>query len=288
MTVPLHIIVLSGLSGSGKSTAIRALEDAGYFCIDNLPIVLLPKLLEVFAHGASDMQRMAIVIDAREGRFLDATPQAVQDARAAGHRVDVLFLDATDDAITRRFSETRRRHPLAPFGTVAEGIASERSRLAALRSVADEVVDTTRLNAHELKSLLTERYGHEGAPELAVQVLSFGFRHGVPPHADNVLDVRFLPNPYFVPDLKALPGTDQRVAQWVLAHNEAQLFLDHAASLLEFLLPRYRAEGKAYLTIALGCTGGRHRSVALAEELARRLSAKKHPARVRHRDVDRE
>jgi RNase adapter protein RapZ len=285
---PLRIVLLTGMSGGGKSTAIRALEDAGWFCIDNLPVLLVPKLLELVVHGASDeVHRLALVIDAREGRFLDQTPQAVDEVRRAGHRLEVVFLDSADETLTRRFSETRRRHPLSPEGTVADGIALERKLLTALRAIADVVIDTTRMNVHELRDVITARFGAAGdADALNVTLVSFGYRNGIPANSDLVLDVRFLPNPYFVEGLKPHPGTDPRVSEWVLARPQTQEFLERLESLLAFLLPQYKAEGKSYLTVSLGCTGGRHRSVALAEELSKRLTDR-HRARVKvtHRDV---
>jgi UPF0042 nucleotide-binding protein len=285
---PLRIVLLTGMSGGGKSTAIRALEDAGWFCIDNLPVLLVPKLLELVVHGASDeVHRLALVIDAREGRFLDQTPQAVDEVRRAGHRLEVVFLDSADETLTRRFSETRRRHPLSPDGNVADGIALERKLLAALRALADVVIDTTRMNVHELRDVITARFGAAGDVDaLNVTLVSFGYRNGIPANSDLVLDVRFLPNPYFVEGLKPHPGTDPRVSEWVLGRPQTQEFLEHLESLLAFLLPQYKAEGKSYLTVSIGCTGGRHRSVALAEELSKRLTDK-HRARVKvtHRDV---
>jgi UPF0042 nucleotide-binding protein len=287
----LRIVLLTGMSGGGKSTAIKALEDAGWFCIDNLPVLLLPKLLDLVLHGAGaseELHRLALVIDAREGRFLEQTPQTVDEVRRAGFKVEVVFLDCSDEALLRRFSETRRRHPLSPDGTVADGIALERKLLGALRGIADLVIDTTRMNVHELRDAITARFGAAGeADALNVTLVSFGYRNGIPANSDLVLDVRFLPNPYFVEGLKPYPGTDARVAQWVLGRAQTQEFLDHLETLLAFLLPQYKAEGKSYLTVSLGCTGGRHRSVALAEELARRLT-QSHRARVKvtHRDVD--
>ena len=288
MAPPLRIVLLTGMSGGGKSTAIRALEDAGWFCIDNLPVLLVPKLLELVVHGASDeVHRLALVIDAREGRFLDQTPQAVDEVRRAGHRLEVVFLDSADETLTRRFSETRRRHPLSPDGNVADGIALERKLLAALRALADLVIDTSRMNVHELRVVITARFGAAGdADALNVTLVSFGYRNGIPANSDLVLDVRFLPNPYFVEGLKPHPGTDPRVSEWVLGRPQTQEFLEHLEALLAFLLPQYKAEGKSYLTVSIGCTGGRHRSVALAEELSKRLTDK-HRARVKvtHRDV---
>ncbi|MGZ6123415.1 MAG: RNase adapter RapZ [Myxococcales bacterium] len=282
-----RIVLVTGLSGAGKSTATKALEDLGFFCIDNLPVMLLPKLLELVSHGASDeVQRIAIVVDAREGRFLDSTPAALEEVRQEGHQLEVMFLDCADDALIRRFSETRRRHPLSD-GSVQEGIALERRMLGQLRALADHVVDTTRMNVHELRDTVIARFGGPGQDDkLNVTLLSFGFRNGIPPASDLVFDVRFLPNPYFVEGLKPHPGTDPRVSQWVLERTQTQEFLSRLESLLLFLIPQYRAEGKSYLTVSIGCTGGRHRSVALAEELGRRL-AEKHRASVKvtHRDV---
>jgi UPF0042 nucleotide-binding protein len=283
-----RIVLLTGMSGSGKSTATKALEDLGYFCIDNLPVLLLPKLLELVGRGTSDeVQRLAIVIDAREGQQLPSVPAALEEVRREGHKLEVVFFDAADDALLRRYSETRRRHPLSPEGTVQEGIGQERRMLAQLRGLADEIIDTTRMTVHELRDAMTARFGGASAEELLnVTLLSFGFRNGIPPVSDLVFDVRFLPNPYFVEGLKPHPGTDPRVAAWVLERQQTEEFLERIESLLAFLLPQYRAEGKSYLTVSIGCTGGRHRSVVLAEELAKRLSDK-HRAKVKvtHRDV---
>jgi len=283
-----RIVLVTGLSGAGKSTATKALEDLGFFCIDNLPIMLLPKLLELVSHGTSDeVQRLAIVVDAREGRFLDSTPAALDEVRREGHQLEVVFFDCADEALIRRFSETRRRHPLSPEGSVQDGIAEERRMLAQLRALADQIVDTTRMNVHELRDTITAKFGGPGQDDkLNVTLLSFGFRNGIPPASDLVFDVRFLPNPYFIEGLKPHPGTDPRVAAWVLERMQAQEFLARLESLLQFLIPQYRAEGKSYLTVSIGCTGGRHRSVALAEELGRRLT-EKHRANVKvtHRDL---
>ncbi len=284
-----HVVILTGVAGSGKSTALRALEDAGFYCIDNLPIVFLDKLLELSAHTAGEVSRIALVVDAREGRFLPDAPRIIEEVRRTGARVDVIFLDASDEALFRRFSETRRRHPLSGEGrSVPEAVAAERTTLAPLKAVAGEVVDTSQLNVHQLKELVHHRFVEGQARRMGVTVVSFGFRYGIPTHADLVLDVRFLPNPYFVPDLKPLPGTDARVAEYVLAQPDARVFLDKSEDLCAFLLPRFRAEGKSYLTLAIGCTGGRHRSVALSAELARRLERQGNEVRVWHRDVEKD
>jgi UPF0042 nucleotide-binding protein len=284
-----QVVILSGVSGSGKSTALRALEDLGFYCVDNLPILFLEKLLELSGHTAGEVSRIALGVDAREGRFLADAPRVIQEVRQQGNEVQVLFLDASDDALVRRYSETRRRHPLAgDAGTVPEGIAAERRALADLKSIADEVIDTTTLNVHELKRLVARRFVAGGGTRLGVTIVSFGFRFGLPTHADMVLDVRFLPNPFFVPELKPHPGTDPRVSGFVLGQPDAKAFLERLVELLGFLLPRYRTEGKSYLTIAIGCTGGKHRSVALASTLAERLEAAGQPVRLWHRDVEKE
>jgi UPF0042 nucleotide-binding protein len=294
MTVPRiaagpQVVILTGVSGSGKSTALRALEDAGFYCVDNLPVVLLEKLLELSAHTAGEVSRIALVMDAREQRFLSDAPQAIEQVRQMGNDVQVLFLDASDESLVRRYSETRRRHPLAgEGGTVPDGIAAERRALAELKAIADEIIDTTTLNVHELKRLVTRRFAAGEGARLGVTLISFGFRFGIPTHADMVLDVRFLPNPFFIPELKPYPGTDPRVAGFVLGQPDAKAFLDRLTEMLGFLLPRYRAEGKSYLTIAVGCTGGKHRSVALSAALAERLEAGGQPVRLWHRDVEKE
>lgn len=281
-----RIVFVTGMSGGGKATALRALEDSGFFCIDNLPVPVVPKLIELLNH-APQVQKLALVVDAREPRFLGDAPRVVEKARAQGHDVDLIFLDAEDDVLIRRFSETRRRHPLSPEGTVPEGIAAERKLLTDLRGLADDIIDTSHTTVHELKAMLQDRFAADRG-ELVVSVLSFGYRHGLPSQADIVLDVRFLPNPFFIPELRELPGTTPVVSRWVLDHQVARDFLDRSRDLLGFLLPRYRDEGKAYFTVALGCTGGRHRSVALAEALGNALATMGFRARVRHRDVDRE
>jgi UPF0042 nucleotide-binding protein len=284
-----QVVILTGVSGSGKSTALRALEDAGFYCVDNLPILFLEKLLELSGHTAGEVSRIALVVDAREGRFLGEAPRMIQEVRQKGTDVQVLFFDASDDSLVRRYSETRRRHPLAgEGGSVPDGISAERRALSDLKSIADEVIDTTTLNVHELKRLVTRRFVRGSGARLGVTVVSFGFRFGLPTHADMVLDVRFLPNPFFIPELKPHPGTDPRVAEFVLGQPDAKAFLERLVDLFGFLLPRYRAEGKSYLTIAIGCTGGKHRSVALAGVLAARLEAAGQPVRLWHRDVEKE
>lgn len=284
-----RVVILTGVSGSGKSTALRALEDAGWYCVDNLPVVLLEKLVELSQHAGGQVSRLALVVDARDERFLPEAPRVIEEVRRQGARVDVLFLEASDEALLRRYSETRRRHPMAgESGTVPEGIAAERRALEPLKAVAGEVVDSTQMTVHELKRYVHTRFVEPGAARLGVTVVSFGFRNGLPSHADLVLDVRFLPNPYFIPALRPHSGLEAPVRDFVLGQPDALAFLDRLADFGAFLLPRYAAEGKTYLTLAIGCTGGRHRSVTISEELARRLRAAGTPARVWHRDVDKE
>lgn len=280
-----RVLLISGLSGSGKSTALRALEDAGWFCIDNLPVPLLPKLLELASY-AGDMPRIAVVTDARESHYLKESPQAVESLRSQGVQVETLFLDAADESLIRRFSETRRRHPLSPEGSVPAGIAEERRRLETLRAMADEVIETTSITVHELKRMVQARFADTRGTQLNVSILSFGYRYGLPTQADLVMDVRFLPNPYFVPEMRDRTGREADVAAWVLDREEARSFLDRVTDLVEFLLPRYRREGKTYLTVAIGCTGGKHRSVAFADALSQRLQSDDALIRVWHRDVE--
>jgi UPF0042 nucleotide-binding protein len=284
-----QLVILTGVSGSGKSTALRALEDAGFYCVDNLPAVLLPKLLDLSGHTAGEVSRIAAVVDARDTRFLGEAPRVIAELRRQDVDLTVLFLDCADEVLVRRYSETRRRHPMAgEGGTVPDGIAAERLALAGLQAVADEVVDSSTFNVHDLKRLVGRRFVTGEGGKLGVTVVSFGFRYGIPAHADLVLDVRFLPNPYFIPELRHHVGTEPAVRDFVLGQPDAQAFLDKLADFGGFLLPRYRAEGKTYLTICIGCTGGKHRSVAIAGELARRLEAAGQPVRLWHRDVEKE
>lgn len=280
------ILVITGMSGSGKSTAVRALEDAGWFCIDNLPAPLLLKVAEL--GGSHD--RLAFVVDVREGSYLHDAPVALEELRRAGHHLEVLFLDSSDEALVRRYSETRRRHPLAGAEGVHEGIARERQALAALREHSEHVLDTSSLTVHELRRQVMGRFDQDSKGGLALTVMSFGFKYGVPSNADLVFDVRFLANPFFVPELKPFTGKDARVSRFVLEHPDTQAFLDKVSELLDFLLPRYRREGKAYLTVAIGCTGGKHRSVAIAQALVDRGKATPWGAAAQlwDRDIDKE
>ena len=287
-----QVVVVTGLSGAGKSTALHALEDLGYFCIDNLPTVLAPEAVAACARGG--IARVALGMDVRVREFI-VEMSSVLETLASKAALRVVFLDASDEALLRRFNETRRPHPLArqeharEAVAVLESVTTERERLAPLRARADDVIDTTALSVHELRRTMIERFGPSsgGAPPMSVRVVSFGFKYGAPADADVVLDVRFLENPHFVSELRALPGTDPRVVSFVLENPETRAFLDHAIALLSFSMPKYEREGKSYLTIAIGCTGGRHRSVVLAHEIARRLHTDSRPFAVVDRDLGR-
>ena len=284
-----RFVVVTGLSGAGKSAAIRALEDLGYLCVDNLPTVLIPTLADLDPGEGARRDAIAVVVDARDRSFPDRFGDVFTDLRARSRlRTWLIFLEASDAALLRRFSETRRPHPLAPSGSVIEGILTERARLREIREMADLVLDTSDLTVHELRRAFGElAEGGDGRARLTATLLSFGYKHGVPPESDLLFDVRFLPNPYFVPGLKGLSGLDPAVREYVSAADTAAPFLDKTADLLEFLIPRYLHEGKSYLTIGVGCTGGRHRSVVIAERLKARLAAVAGVRwRVRHRDVE--
>jgi UPF0042 nucleotide-binding protein len=283
----VQVVIVTGLSGAGKSTAIRALEDLGFFCVDNLPAALLRDLLEVCRTGG--VGKVALGMDLRSREVTSTTPRMLAPVRAAGYRVELLYLDATDEALIRRFSETRRRHPLAEGESAVDGIRRERELLADLRSVADQVIDTTALNVHQLRDAVRERYlSVSQRKQLTVTLVSFGFRYGLPPEADLVMDVRFLPNPHFVEEIRAFDGSRPEVARYVFQSPRATEFLERFEAMLGFLLPLYEQEGKAYVTVAVGCTGGQHRSVAMVLALAERLGGERYVLRVRHRDVDRE
>jgi UPF0042 nucleotide-binding protein len=279
-------IVLTGLSGSGKSQAIRALEDLGYFCVDNLPTTLIPTLAKLSIHGG-DIDRVAIVVDVREGNFLSSFPKIFKKLRKMrGLNPVLIFLEANSATLVRRFSETRRPHPLAPDRSASEGIRDERTRMTPVREMADEIVDTSDMTVHELRHFFMGLSRGRSKAQLVVTVLSFGYKYGVPVDADLVFDVRCLPNPHFVPTLRRRTGRDRAVVAFVEKDASTREFIEKLEDYLAFVLPHYIAEGKSYLTIAIGCTGGRHRSVAIAERLRRSLaSAEGARIRVRHRDI---
>jgi RNase adapter protein RapZ len=279
-------LVITGMSGAGRSTAAAALEDAGWYVIDNMPPSLLHEVASVVGAPGSDQERVALVIGRGGGARAEEALPAIDRLRDAGHRVRLVFLDAPDEILVRRFEGTRRRHP---FGgeKVEDAIVNERRRLGRLRARADTVLDTGELNVNQLRVRITDLFGDDAGPGMRTSVVSFGFKHGVPTDVDLVFDCRFLPNPHWVDELRPLTGLDPPVRDFVLSHEETGLFLAKLEDLLETLLPAYAREGKAYLTVALGCTGGRHRSVALAEELGRRLRGPGDGISVFHRDIDR-
>ena len=280
-------IVLTGLSGSGKSQAIRALEDLGYFCVDNLPTTLIPTLAKLSLRAGGDIEKVAIVVDVREGGFLSSFPKIFRQLRKMPRLNPILiFLEASHAALVRRFSETRRPHPLAPDRSVTEGIRDERQRLNLIRALADKIVDTSDMTVHELRHFFLGLSRDRSSSRLVITLLSFGFKHGVPVDADLVFDVRCLPNPHFVPTLRRRTGRDKAVADFLERDPSTREFMDRLEDYLRFVIPCYIAEGKSYLTIAIGCTGGRHRSVMIAERLRKGLgdlgAAR---VRVRHRDL---
>jgi UPF0042 nucleotide-binding protein len=283
---PLRVAIITGLSGSGKTTALRALEDIGFFCVDNLPVVLLPKFLEIQSDPAKAIKKVAMVMDLREKGLLEKYPRIFSRLKEKGYRIEILFFDASDESILHRFSETRRSHPLAPRGSLMEGIRLEREKLAPLKESADKVIDTTSCNVHQLKDVV-QRYflGSSSGKSLVIHVTSFGYRYGLPADADMVLDVRFLPNPHFVEELRPCDGHDPRVRDYVLESEGGRSFAAKLTDLMVFLIPLYEKEGKSRLNIALGCTGGHHRSVVMANHLGAYLSDKGYFVSINHRDI---
>jgi RNase adapter protein RapZ len=283
-------IVLTGLSGSGKSQAIRALEDLGYFCVDNLPTTLIPTLAKLTLSGTRGIDKVAIVVDVREKGFLSSFPAVFKQLRKVPRLNPVLiFLEASHAALVRRFSETRRPHPLAPDRSVDEGIRDERSRLNAIRDLADEIIDTSDMTVHELRQFFMGLSRDRSGARLVITLLSFGYKHGVPVDADLLFDVRCLPNPHFVPTLRHRTGRDRAVAAYLERDEAAREFMDRLEEYLRYVVPFYVAEGKSYLTVGIGCTGGRHRSVRIAERLRPALAnLGVAQVRVRHRDLARE
>ncbi|MDJ0831192.1 MAG: RNase adapter RapZ [Desulfobacterales bacterium] len=281
------IFIVTGRSGSGKSTAIAAFEDAGLYCVDNMPVALLPPFLKLTEKTESEIDGFAFVMDLREQGFLDKYGPIFQSLRKGGYRINLLFLEADEKTLLRRYSQTRRHHPLAKEGQLLEGIRAEKRMLQQLRTEASKVINTSQYNVHELKNIISKIAQHSTKlTPLKISVLSFGFKFGLPPEADLVVDVRFLPNPYFVPELKALSGEDRRVRDYVLDHPETKQFINKYSLLLDYLIPRYEKEGKAYLTIAVGCTGGRHRSVAIAKYLFDHLKRQNRQIDLAHRDIN--
>jgi UPF0042 nucleotide-binding protein len=284
---PSSFIIITGLSGSGKGTFLRALEDRGYFCVDNLPVGLLGKFYELLLKSDDEYNKAALVIDVREGESLREFPAVYADLKKhEGVDTSLWFLEASDEALVRRFSETRRPHPLDPTRPVLKSIAHERELLAPIRALADQVLDTSQFTIHELRKHAVRLFEEQETGHLLVSLVSFGFKYGVPIDSDLVFDVRFLPNPNFVPDLKAFTGADSEVVEYMHSHEATGVFLDLLRNLLGFLLPQFEREGKSYVTISIGCTGGRHRSVMIANAVGAFLDDHKYRVKVSHRDMD--
>jgi RNase adapter protein RapZ len=280
-----QLVILTGLSGSGKGSVLNTFEDLGFYCVDNLPVALIPVFSELYDEGRGEIERAALLVDAREGEQIEKLPIFYRDL-ARRQPTTLVFIEASDQALLRRFSETRRPHPLGHGLSVAEGIREERRRMAPIRRLADVVIDTTRFNVHELRQFIIERFQKSGRRPLLVSVVSFGFRYGIPSDADMVFDVRFLPNPHFIPRLRPFSGKDRKVARYIRSFPQTREFLRRVEGLLRYLIPHYINEGKSYLTVAVGCTGGRHRSVALTETIARDLQRHGYSAKIVHRDLE--
>jgi RNase adapter protein RapZ len=283
----IQVVIITGLSGSGKSTALRALEDIGFFCVDNLPVVLLPKFLALTTLSSPEIKQVAMVMDLRERSFLEKYKRIFTRLKEKGYEIEILFLDSTDDSLLHRFSETRRTHPLSEKGSVMEGINLEREKLSSLQKMADKVIDTTSTNVHQLKDIIQRHFlPSSGHKKMIVNVISFGYRYGLPADADIVFDVRFLPNPYFVEDLKKYNGQNPAVSDFVLNNEESKQFLEKVLNLMTMLIPLYEREGKVRLNVALGCTGGKHRSVVMANQISSHFSEMKYIVNINHRDIN--
>ncbi len=282
----IRMVVVTGLSGSGRSAALKAFEDIGFYCVDNLPLSLLPAFVE-YARGSEETSLSAIGVDIREKGFPDKFPSLYTELKAAGRPLEMLFLDASDQALVRRFSETRRPHPLARDAVpLLDAVRREREALVEVKKLADQLLDTSDYTIHDLRQAVERRYsGKDAGRPMTVTIVTFGYKFGVPYELDLLFDLRFLPNPHFVPELKPYTGDDPRVREYVMARPDSEEFLSRLLEFLEFLLPRYKSEGKSYLTIGFGCTGGRHRSVAIALMVAERLRPRGYEVNVKHRDM---
>ncbi len=280
------LVIITGMSGSGKRSVFKAFEDIGYFCVDNLPTALVPRLVEMSRASGGKIVKLAVVVDVRLRESVADFKRLFSDLKAETFRTTIIFVEANDEILARRYSETRRVHPLAERQSLTEGIKAERRELSEIRALADLIIDTSDFSVHDLRNHIYDQFEREGAEDkLSVSVVSFGFKHGIPYNADLVFDVRFLPNPHFVPDLKDLTGNHQAVADFMFKYQETKEILSKIEDMLEYLLPRYAKEGKSYLTIGVGCTGGRHRSVLVANELASRLGRDGRRINLIHRDI---
>jgi UPF0042 nucleotide-binding protein len=284
----LRVVIITGLSGSGKSTALKALEDIGFFCVDNLPIMLLPKFLDLQTGTSSEVSKIALVMDLREKHFLEKHIDILSKLKKKKYNIEILFLDTNDDLLLRRFSETRRMHPLSEGKTILESIKLERDKLHELKAMSGNVIDTSHYSVHQLKEHVQRLCLAPGkVKKLLVNLISFGYRFGLPADADIVMDVRFLPNPYFVSDLREYNGNEKVVEDYVMQWDDTEQFLLNLFKMITFLTPLYEKEGKSYLNIAIGCTGGRHRSVVILNQLAKYFSDRNYTTNISHRDVDR-
>jgi RNase adapter protein RapZ len=282
---PRQLVIVTGLSGSGKGSVLNTLEDLGYYCVDNLPVAFIPTFSELYMRGAGEIERAALGVDAREGEEIERLPEIFRKLRA-DHAATLVFVEASDAALVRRFSETRRPHPVGRNMPVREGIRQERQRMEPIRRLADLTIDTTKFNVHELQQFVREKFQNPDHRPLVVSIVSFGYRYGIPTDADLVFDVRFLPNPHFVPKLRRFSGKDPKVARYIRSFAQTREFLKRIETLLAYLIPHYIQEGKSYLTIAFGCTGGRHRSVMMAEVIRKALGRRGYTVKVVHRDID--
>lgn len=284
----MRFVIVTGLSGAGKTQAIRSLEDLGYFCVDNLPSTLIPKFAEACFQTQGVIDRVALVLDIRGGKFFDNIFEALDYLKNNGYSYEILFLDASDEVLIKRYKESRRKHPLAPAGRIINGIELERKKLEEIRNMANNIIDTSKLATRELKEKITLIYQKEGQIEtkLIVTVVSFGFKYGIPVDSDLVFDVRFLPNPFYIPDLKHYSGNEKPVSEYVKSFPQTNVFIDKLHDMLKFLIPNYIKEGKRQLIVSIGCTGGRHRSVTIANEIYKRLKNDGQIVNIDHRDIE--
>ncbi|MGI6081671.1 MAG: RNase adapter RapZ [Limnochordia bacterium] len=284
----VRFVIITGLSGAGKSEAVRCFEDLGYFCVDNIPPTLVPKFADLCAQSVGGVNRIALVCDVRSGEFFDSLADALSELESIGFTYQILYLEASDDVLVRRFKETRRRHPLTPGGGILAALHQERRRLECVRGRAHRIINTSNLTPRQLQAEITREFGSQESDRLVVSVISFGFKHGLPLDADMVFDVRFLPNPHYVASLRDLTGNDPGVAEYVFRWPITQRFMEKTHDLIAFLLPQFVNEGKTHLILAIGCTGGQHRSVAVANRIAEQVRDMGYECRVDHRDIDEE